>query len=133
MSRARPGARAGFTIPEVLLAIVILSVGILAMMGTSVATQKLIGRARRTTLATQVMEGVMDSLRLKANENLNACTGLVANGSGYAWQGVTVTWDVGSLVSVGTVGARTVRVIGTYQSMGRTMVDTITTIIKCDV
>lgn len=125
--------RAGFTIPEVLVAIVIVSVGILAMMGTSVATQKLIGRARRTTLATQVAEGVLDSLRLEANANLQACTGLTGNSTGYTAQGIAVTWGIGSKFAVGNVGARTAWVIATYQSVGQTMVDTLTTILKCDV
>lgn len=125
--------KGGFTIPEVLIAVLILTVGILAMMGTSTAVQRLISRARRTTLATQVAEGVMDSLRLKANENLQACTGLVANGTGYTFQGITVTWGVDSRISVGNVGARTIRVVAVYPSMGRTMTDTLTSIFKCDV
>lgn len=126
-------SQAGFTIPEVLVAIVIVSVGILAMMGTSVATQKLIGRARRTTLATQVADGVLDSLRLEANANLVACTGLAANATGYTSQGIKVTWGIGSLFSAGSVSARNAWVIATYSSVGRTMVDTLTTILKCDI
>ena len=125
-------SRAGFTIPEVLVAIVILSVGILALMGTSVATQKLIGRARRVTLATQVADGILDSLRLEANANLTACTGLASNTTGYTNQGITVTWVVDSRYAVGNVGVRNVWVIATYSSVGRTMVDTITSAIKCD-
>jgi type IV pilus modification protein PilV len=124
---------AGFTIPEVLVAVVILSVGILAMIGTSAATQKMIGRARRTTAATQISEGVLDSLRLKSNEDLQACTDLAANATGYSRQGVLVTWDVGSLVSAGTTGYREVRVIAQYNAVGRTFRDTLTTILKCDV
>lgn len=124
--------RSGFTIPEVLVAIVILSVGILALMGTSVATQKLIGRARRVTLATQVADGILDSLRLEANSNLTTCTGLVSNTTGYTNQGINVQWVVDSRYPVGNVGVRNVWVIATYSSVGRTMVDTLTTAIKCD-
>lgn len=123
----------GFTIPEVLVAILILSVGILAMMGTSGATQKLIGRARRTTLATQVADGIMDSLRLESNNNLQTCTGLASNSTGYGTQGITVTWNVGTRTTIGTVGVRPILVMVTYQSMGRAMYDTLTSVFKCDV
>ena len=131
MKRRR--AVAGFTIPEVLVAIVILSVGILAMMGTSAATQKLIGRARRTTAATQLAAAVLDSLRLKANEDLVTCTDLAANATGYTVQGVRLTWGVDARVAVGNTGVRTVRVIAQYQAVGRTMTDPITTMLRCDI
>ncbi|HET7041648.1 MAG TPA: prepilin-type N-terminal cleavage/methylation domain-containing protein, partial [Gemmatimonadales bacterium] len=61
------GDTRGFTIAEVVVAIMILSVGILAMMGTSAAVNRLIVRGRRTTLATQLTEQVLDSLRRVAN------------------------------------------------------------------
>lgn len=123
----------GFTIPEVLVAVVILSVGILAMIGTSAATQKMIGRARRTTTATQISEGVIDSLRLKSNEDLIACTQLAANTTGYTLQGVLVKWEVDARVASGNTGYRVVRVIAQYNAVGRTLRDTLTTMIKCDV
>ena len=124
---------AGFTIPEVLVAVVILSVGILAMIGTSAATQKMIGRARRTTTATQISEGVIDSLRLKSNEDLQACAQLAANTTGYTLQGVLVKWEVDARVAAGNTGYRVVRVIAQYNAVGRTFRDTLTTMIKCDV
>jgi type IV pilus modification protein PilV len=124
---------AGFTIPEVLVAVVILSVGILAMIGTSAATQKMIGRARRTTTATQISEGVVDSLRLKSNEDLVACTDLSSNSTGYTLQGVLVKWEVDARVATGNTGYRVVRVISQYNAVGRTFSDTLTTMLKCDV
>ena len=132
-ARRTPAAgTAGFTIPEILIAILIITVGIIAMMGTSTATQKLISRARRTTLATQVADGIMDSLRLKSNDNLQTCTGLASDGTGYGTQGITVTWSVGSRTAIGTVGVRPIMVMVTYQSMGRMMYDTLTSVFKCD-
>jgi type IV pilus modification protein PilV len=124
---------AGFTIPEVLLAVVILSVGVLAMIGTSAATQKMIGRARRTTAATQISEAVLDSLRLKSNEDLETCTDLTANATGYTLQGVTVSWEIDARVAAGSTGYRVVRVMSQYNAVGRTFRDTITTMLKCDV
>ena len=99
-ARLRAADRGGFTIIEVLVAISILTVGILAMMGTSVAVQRLITRGRRVTQATQLGEQILDSLRLKANENLQACTGLVSNATGYTRQAVTVKWNVGALTNI---------------------------------
>ena len=124
----------GFTIAEVVVAMMILVVGILAMMGTSTAVNKMIVRGRRTTLATQLAEQVLDSLRLKANANLIACTGIVANATGYARQAVTVKWDVGALTVNGNVSERQIWAIVTYPTAGHSsLVDTVTTVFKCDV
>ena len=126
--------RGGFTIIEVLVAICILTVGILAMMGTSVAVQRLITRGRRVTQATQLGEQVLDSLRLKANENLQSCTGLVSNSTGYSRQAVTVKWAIGALTNInGNVYERQVQVFLTYAADRKNLADTITTVFKCDV
>ena len=81
-ARPRAAVPNGFTIIEVLVAISILTVGILAMMGTSVAVQRLITRGRRVTQATQLGSQVLDSLRLKANENLQTPPGWLVNRPG---------------------------------------------------
>lgn len=129
----RPSARrGGFTIVEVLVAISILTVGILAMMGTSAAVQRLITRGRRVTQAVQLGEQVLDSLRLKANENLVACTGLTSNATGYSRQSVTVKWSVGALTANGNVSERQVQVFLTYAADRKNLADTLTTVFKCD-
>jgi len=126
---------AGFTIAEVIVAMFILVVGVLAMIGTSAAVNRLIVRGRRTTLATQLAEQVLDSLRRVANANLVACTGLASNTTGYSRQSVNVAWVVGSLTSNGNVSERQVQAILTYATSGRTIaiVDTVATVIKCDI
>ena len=125
----------GFTIAEVVVAIMILSVGILAMLGTSAAVNRLIVRGRRTTLATQLAEQVLDSLRRAANANLVACTGLASNTTGYTRQAVQVQWVVGALTANGNVSERQVQAILTYVTAGRSAAisDTVTTVIKCDI
>lgn len=127
--------RRGFTVAEVIVAIMILTVGVLAMMGTSAAVNRLIVRGRRTTLATQLGEAVLDSLRRVANANLVACTGLTGNATGYSRQAVNVAWTVGSLTSNGNVSERQVSAIMTYVTAGRSaaLADTLTTVIKCDI
>ena len=125
----------GFTIAEVIVAMMILTVGVLAMMGTSAAVNRLIVRGRRTTLATQLAEQVLDSLRRVANANLVACTGLASNTTGYTRQAVQVTWVVGSLTANGNISERQVQAILSYVTAGRAnaIQDTVTTVIKCDI
>ena len=124
----------GFTIAEVVVAMFILVVGILAMMGTSTAVNKLITRGRRTTLATQLAEQVLDSLRLKANQSLIACTGITANATGFSRQAVNVKWDVGALTVNGNVSERQIWAIVTYATASHAdLVDTVTTVFKCDI
>jgi len=123
----------GFTIIEVLVAISILTVGILAMMGTSAAVNRLIVRGRRVTQAAQLGEQVLDSLRLKANDNLIACTGLSSNTTGYTQQAVTVKWNVGALTPNVNLSERQIQVYLTYAADRKNLADTITTILKCDV
>jgi Tfp pilus assembly protein PilV len=135
--RARLVSRdeAGFTIAEVIVAMFILVVGVLAMIGTSAAVNRLITRGRRTTLATQLAEQVLDSLRRVANANLVACTGLASNTTGYTRQAVNVAWTVGALTTNGNISERQVQAILTYVTSGRTnaIVDTVTSVIKCDI
>ncbi len=125
--------RRGFTIVEVLIAIVILTVGILALMGTSAAVNRLIVRGRRVTQAAQLGEQVLDSLRLKANDNLVACTGLATNTTGYTQQAVTVKWNVGALTANANLSERQIQVYLTYAADRKNLADTLTTILKCDI
>jgi prepilin-type N-terminal cleavage/methylation domain-containing protein len=127
--------RRGFTIAEVIVALMILTVGVLAMMGTSASVNRLIVRGRRTTLATQLAEQVLDSLRRVANANLVACTGLTSNTTGYTRQAVQVTWTVGALTPNGNISERQVQAILSYVTAGRSnaIQDTVTTVIKCDI
>lgn len=122
----------GFTVTEVMVAVMILTVGILAMMGTSAAATKLLSRGRRVTIATQVAESVMDSLRLKSNEDLVTCTDLDANSTGYTKQGIHVTWEIGARTTVGQTGVRTVTVLVTYAGNQASTVDTLISMFKCD-
>ena len=130
---APKAGRRGFTIVEVLVAIVILTVGILAMMGTSAAVNRLIVRGRRVTQAAQLGAQVLDSLRLKANDNLVACTGLASNTTGYVQQAVTVKWNVGALTANANLFERQIQVYLSYPADRKNLADTLTTIFKCDI
>lgn len=55
--------RRGFTLVEVLVAVVVLEVGILGVVGTLVLSAQILRQAREWEAATAVMEAVYDSLR----------------------------------------------------------------------
>ena len=59
---ARRGARAGFTLPELIVAILILTVGILGLAGTSAVITRQMGSGSRTTVAATIVQARLDSL-----------------------------------------------------------------------
>ena len=100
--RARGRARRGFTLIEMIIAIIVMSIGVMALAGTAgyVATQ--MGGGRMQTIAATMSTKIADSLSARR------CPSLV-NGS-QTHRGVTVTWTV-----TPASPARTVRVDQTVQ------------------
>ena len=85
--RRRHVARRGFTLVEVIVAIVVLSIGVLGLAGTaSYVTMQMYG-AREQTIAANMATKVIDSLAARR------CTDIV--GGTQTRRGVTVTWTVG--------------------------------------
>ena len=118
---------AGFTIAEVLVAIVVLSVGVVAMAGSSALVTRMIGRGQRATRAGQVAEQRMDALRLLAYSTTPHCTALANGGPVTSPLGVTQSWTV-----VAGVKTQTVTLTLTYKNaLGKTHTDVVTTIIGC--
>ena len=84
--QARAKARGGFTLIEVMVAVMILSVGLLAMASTSAVVIRQMGTAGRMSVAAAVAQSRTERLRL-AN-----CT---ASSSGSATtRGITESWTV---------------------------------------
>ena len=125
--RAPSAGRAGFTIVEVLIAVVVLAVGIVALVGSSASSSRMIGRGRTATRAVQAATERMEMIRADAYRTSPDCTAL-ANGSDSAATGVVTTWTI---TGTGTGTPRTVRVISSYRVPGRTKADTLTTQIRC--
>jgi prepilin-type N-terminal cleavage/methylation domain-containing protein len=118
---------AGFTIVEVLIAVVVLGIGVVAMAGSSALVTRMIGRGQRATRASQVAAQRLDALRLLASSTTPHCTALANGGPVTSPLGVTQTWTVAA-----GADTRTVTLTLTYRNaQGRTHSDVVTTIIGC--
>lgn len=114
----------GFTLIEVLIAVVILSVGVLGMVGSAGLVSRMIGQGKRNTQAALVAMQRMETLRGQALATNPRCTGLA--GGTATTTGVTETWTV-----TGTGRSRRVRLIVQYQTNRGLATDTVTTVVSC--
>jgi prepilin-type N-terminal cleavage/methylation domain-containing protein len=114
----------GFTLVEVLVAVVVLSIGVLALAGSSGTVNRMIGQGARRTEATQYANRRFELLRITANSTTPRCTAL-ANGTKTNSDGVVETWDVGA----GTV--RTIQVIVRRTTTRGARADTLRTMVSC--
>ncbi len=115
----------GFTIAEVLVAIVLLSVGFLAVAGSSGAVARMLAHGRRSSGAATVAVSRMDWLRRESNRTDPRCS-LLANGTQAYTGRVTETWSV-----TGTGRSRTVMVIVSYPTNRGMTVDTVRGTLEC--
>jgi prepilin-type N-terminal cleavage/methylation domain-containing protein len=100
----------GLTLIEVLIAIVLLGVGIVALAGGSAMVTRMIGRGKVETRAAQVASRRMEALRLAAASSSPRCTAPGFSSGGPAIHGsVTESWVVPAAGRV-----RLVRVTVTY-------------------
>jgi prepilin-type N-terminal cleavage/methylation domain-containing protein len=100
----------GLTLIEVLVAIVVLGVGIVALVGGSSMVTRMIGRGKVETRAAQIASRRMESLRLSASSSSPRCTAVAFSSGGPAiHDGVTESWLVPSAGKL-----RRVRVTVTY-------------------
>lgn len=88
------GNRAGFTIIEVIVATMILSVGVLALAGTAAVVTKQMASGSRQTVASTIAQARFDSLSSVQCSNL-AAGGATTSGTATFRNGhVTETWQV---------------------------------------
>ena len=100
----------GLTLVEVLVALVILGVGILALTGSSSLITRMIGRGKAETHAAMAASQRMEKLRLAARAGPSRCTSSeFASGGPVIEDGLTQSWTVSPGGSV-----RQVRVTVTY-------------------
>ena len=72
--------RSGFTIVEVIIAIIMLSVGVLALASSSGTITRMMSFGQAKTDASALAQSQLDSLRYRANNTTPKCT-LVPNGT----------------------------------------------------
>jgi len=118
-------SRAGFTLVEVVVAIVILSVGVVAVAGTFGSSARLVGQGWRFTRAATVASERLETLRRQANSTSPRCTAL-ASGTATSAGNITTTWTVTTSGSL-----RNIVLIVRAPRPGGQSVDTVRTSLEC--
>jgi prepilin-type N-terminal cleavage/methylation domain-containing protein len=117
----------GFTLVEVLVAIVVLGIGIVALVGSSAMVTRMIGRGKVETRAAQVASRRVETLRLAAYSTSPRCTaaGFISGGPATT-SGITESWVV-----PGAGKVRSVQVNVTYRTVQGTRTASLQTRIEC--
>jgi type IV pilus assembly protein PilV len=122
-------AQGGFTVIEVLIAVLVLGIGITALVGTSALVTRQIGRGRIVTIANQLANQKLDELRRRAARKVggNYCADAnFASGGPVTTRGVTYSWNVAVAGK-----SSTVTVTASYPVRTGTKSFSITTIVGC--
>jgi prepilin-type N-terminal cleavage/methylation domain-containing protein len=114
----------GFTIIEVLFAVVILSVGVLGMVGSAGLVSRMVGQGKRNTRAGVLAMQRMETLRQTALSVTPHCSTL-AGGTATA-NSMTETWTV-----TGAGRSRRIRIIVLYRTTRGNLADTVNTVVVC--
>ena len=120
----------GFTVIEVLVAMLILGVGITALVGSSALVTRQIGRGRILTIATEIGNQRLEKLRLLARP-YNGAAACARTGFASSTAPDTVRHVVESWTVTGSGNSRTIKVAVTYPRQGGTSTDTLSTIVGC--
>ena len=115
----------GFTLVEVLIAVVVLGIGVTALVGSSALVTRMVGRGKSETLAAQAANQRIESLRVQAYSTTTHCTAL-ASGGPQTTNGIRERWIVSVAGKVATV-TDTV----THRVARGTHTDVLTTRIEC--
>jgi prepilin-type N-terminal cleavage/methylation domain-containing protein len=118
----------GFTLVEVMFAVVLLGVGIMALVGTSAMVTRMIGRGRESTLVGQVATARAEQLRQIAAATSPACGSVQLRTDSASTSGISEKW-----VLLGAAGDRTrdVRMMYTYKVPQGVRTDTMTLTLLC--
>jgi prepilin-type N-terminal cleavage/methylation domain-containing protein len=117
----------GFTIVEVLIAVIILGVGVMALAGSSAIVTRMIGRGKSSGRSAQVALARFETLRQAARSTATLCTsGNFANGGPVTTDGLSESWTVAAAGSV-----RQVAVVVTVPMPRGARTETFNTRISC--
>jgi Tfp pilus assembly protein PilV len=118
----------GVAVIEVLVAVMVLAVGVLALAGSFAAMSRMIGRGGRATIAAEVAAGRLDELRRIAHSTSPPCTAPEWRSGSASESGIAERWQV--LDEAGS--ARRVVLVVSYRSPGGVVSDTVMTAVLCD-
>jgi prepilin-type N-terminal cleavage/methylation domain-containing protein len=119
----------GFTIVEVMLAVVLLAIGVMALVGSSAMVTRMIGRGRESTTVGQIATARAERLRQIAAATSPACgSAQLVNGTSNPGSGITERWELGP------AGGRTrnVLLMYTYRAARTIRTDTMSLTLLCD-
>ena len=116
----------GFTITEVMIALVVLAVGILALAGGATGATRMMSQGERTSWAAAVASARIETLRRAANRTSPRCTYATFASGTATTRGVSEAWTVPSIGN-----SRVILEVVTYPKFNGTTTDTVATIIGC--
>jgi prepilin-type N-terminal cleavage/methylation domain-containing protein len=118
----------GFTLVEVVVALLVLGVGVMALVGSSALTTRMIGRGGMSTRVVQAALARAELLRQRAASMASACTAPSSAADSAGSPGLDERWVV-----LGAPGdaTREVRLALTYRVPQGIRVDTLTITLSC--
>lgn len=120
-------SESGFTLVEVLVAIVVLSIGLIALVGSMAMVTRMITRGKVETRVAQAASQRIETLRLAAYSTSPRCTaGAFTSGGAVTANGLNEAWVV---QAVGKV--RNVQVNVTYRTVRGPRTASLQTRIEC--
>jgi prepilin-type N-terminal cleavage/methylation domain-containing protein len=119
----------GFTLAEVIVAVVLLGVGVMALVSSSAMATRMIGRGKESTMAAQIGVARVEALRQLAASTATSCTAAAFKTDSLtdATSHVKAKWVV---PNAGTT--RAVKVYLTYRAGSKQVIDTVLTTIYCN-
>jgi prepilin-type N-terminal cleavage/methylation domain-containing protein len=119
----------GFTMVEIMVAIVLLTLGVMALVGSSAMVSRMIGRGRESTLAVQVATARLERLRRIVASTTPRCSSPEFTTDSAATAGISERWIVDPPAGAGL--SRGVSVIVTYHDVRGPVHDTLRTVMLC--
>jgi prepilin-type N-terminal cleavage/methylation domain-containing protein len=115
----------GFTVIEILVAVTLIGVGLLAVASSSALVLRMLADGRRTTIAIQQAERRLEDLRRQARMTAPRCLAL-APGSAAGPGGMDERWEV-----IPGPGATVLRVVVSWPTRRGVRADTLATAVAC--
>jgi hypothetical protein len=124
----RVTSRSAITIAEAVVAVVVLSVGVLALVGSASLTSRMAGRGRHSTRIAQVAAARIARLHQIAFSTVPPCTGAEWRSDSAGGPGLTESWQI--LDPAGP--ARLVRIVLRSRHPTGVSSDTVVTGVLCE-